>query len=170
VASVLAIRGGSELLRAVSNPLSDAAFFLGLVRLCGGRVDAVIAAALVPGICHFLVMGLQMTCALLVLPGGIQINPDVAIGAGVTWALVIAVAVAVRVSAGRAVPLPGVHYIREWLEHFPLRELRLPFRRLRRAAAFDVMIQAWRRALSAWIPWDALSGRIRSYFSFIVPT
>ena len=36
-ASVIAVRGGSELLRTVSNPLSDAAFFLGLVRLAGGH-------------------------------------------------------------------------------------------------------------------------------------
>ena len=92
IASVLAIRGGSELLRAVSNPLSDAAFFLGLVQLCGGRVDGVIAAALVPAICHFLMMGLQMTLALLVLPGGLAGNRDVAIGAGVMWAIVIGVA------------------------------------------------------------------------------
>src|SRR5262245_36874248 len=43
-ASVIAVRGGSELLRTVSNPLSDAAFFLGLVRLVGGRFEAVIAS------------------------------------------------------------------------------------------------------------------------------
>jgi hypothetical protein len=172
IASVLAIRGGSELLRAVSNPLSDAAFFLGLVRLCGGRVDAVIAAALVPGICHFLVMGLQMTLALGVLPGGLAANRDVAIGAGVTWAVVIAVAVAVRISAGRAVPLPGVAYIREWLERFPLRELRPFFVGFVVLTAFDVMIQGLAsRAFGVPIPWEALAGRIPLvYFSFIVPT
>ncbi|MFB3118545.1 MAG: hypothetical protein ACE1ZP_07240, partial [Myxococcota bacterium] len=52
--SIIAIRGGSELLRAVSNPLSDGAFFLGLGQLTGGRLEAVLAAALVPTICHFL--------------------------------------------------------------------------------------------------------------------
>ena len=50
ITSVLAIRGGSELARAVSNPLSDAAYMLGLAQLCGGRFDAVIAATLVPGL------------------------------------------------------------------------------------------------------------------------
>ena len=126
ITSVLAIRGGSELLRAVSNPLSDAAFFLGLVQLCGGRVDGVVAAALVPAICHFLMMGMQMTIALFLLPGGIAENRDVAIGAGVTWLTVIGVALAVRISATRAVPLPGVRWVRDWLERFSLRELR-PF-------------------------------------------
>jgi hypothetical protein len=56
IASVLAIRGGSELARAVSNPLADAAYAVGLMQLCGGRIDAVIASALIPGICHFFVM------------------------------------------------------------------------------------------------------------------
>src|SRR5215475_7698597 len=44
IASVLAIRGGSELARAVSNPLADAAYAIGLMQLCGGRLDAVIAS------------------------------------------------------------------------------------------------------------------------------
>ena len=52
---VLAIRGGSELARAVSNPLSDAAYMLGLAQLCGGRFDAVIASTLIPALCHFFV-------------------------------------------------------------------------------------------------------------------
>src|SRR5262249_51778141 len=64
IASVLAIRGGSELARAVSNPLADAAYALGLMQLCGGRLDAVIASALIPGICHYFVMLVQMTIAL----------------------------------------------------------------------------------------------------------
>jgi hypothetical protein len=172
IASVLAIRGGSELLRAVSNPLSDAAFFLGLVQLCGGRVDGVIAVALVPAICHFLVMGLQMTLALLVLPGGIVENRDVAIGAGVMWAFVAGVAVAVRVSASRAVPLPGVRYIREWLERFPLRALCPFFLAFIVLTAFDVLIQGLAsRAFGVPIAWEALAGRIPLvYLSFLVPT
>jgi hypothetical protein len=172
IGSVLAIRGGSELLRAVSNPLSDAAFFLGLVQLCGGRVDGVIAAALVPAICHFLVMGLQMTLSLFVLPGGLVGNRDVAIGAAVMWAIVLGVAVAVRVSAGRAVPLPGVPYIRAWLERFSLRELRPFFGAFLALTVFDVLIQGFAsRAFGVPIAWDALTGRIPLvYLSFLVPT
>jgi len=172
IGSVLAIRGGSELLRAVSNPLSDAAFFLGLVQLCGGRVDGVIAAALVPAICHFLMMGLQMTLSLLVLPGGIAGNPDVAIGAGVMWAIVIGVALAVRISATRAVPLPGVRYVRDWLERFSLRELRPFFLSFIALTAFDVLIQGFAsRAFGVPISWAALTGRIPLvYTSFLIPT
>jgi len=170
--SVLAIRGGSELLRAVSNPLSDAAFFLGLVQLCGGRVDGVIAVALVPAICHFIVMGLQMTLALLFLPGGLEHNRDVAIGALVMWLIVIAVAVAVRISASRAVPLPGVRYLREWIERFPWRALTPFFLAFVALTAFDVVIQwAASRAFGIAIPWEALAGRIPLvYLSFLIPT
>jgi hypothetical protein len=172
ITSVLAIRGGSELLRAVSNPLSDAAFFLGLVQLCGGKVEGVIAAALVPAICHFLMMGLQMTLALLILDGGIAGNADVAIGAGVMWAIVLAIAVAVRISKSRAVPLPGVRYVREWLERFPFRELRPFFLGFIALTVFDVLIQGFAsRAFGVPIAWDALAGRIPLvYFSFLIPT
>jgi hypothetical protein len=172
ITSVLAIRGGSELLRAVSNPLSDAAFFLGLVQLCGGKVEGVIAAALVPAICHFLMMGLQMTLALFVLEGGIAGNPDVAIGAGVMWAIVFGVALAVRLSNTRAVSLPGVRYAREWLERFPFRELRPFFLGFIALTIFDVLIQGFAsRAFGVPIAWDALAGRIPLvYFSFLIPT
>jgi hypothetical protein len=172
ITSVLAIRGGSELLRAVSNPLSDAAFFLGLVQLCGGRMDGVIAVALVPAICHFLVMGLQMTFALFVLPGGLVENRDVAIGAAMTWLIVLAVAAAVRVSASRAVPLPGVRYIRDWLERFPLRALWPFFVAFVALTIFDVLIQgAASRAFGVPITWEALAGRIPLvYLSFLIPT
>lgn len=68
--SVVAVRGGSELLRTVSNPLSDAAFFLGLVRLAGGRFEAVLAAAMVPAVTHFVVMAVQMTVMLPFLGEG----------------------------------------------------------------------------------------------------
>jgi hypothetical protein len=172
ITSVLAIRGGSELLRAVSNPLSDAAFFLGLVQLCGGKMEGVVAAALVPAICHFLMMGLQMTLALLFLEGGIAGNPDVAIGAAVMWAIVIAVALAVRFSAMRAVPLPGVKWVREWLQRFSFRELRPFFFSFIGLTIFDVMIQGFAsRAFGVPISWEALAGRIPLvYVSFLIPT
>jgi hypothetical protein len=172
ITSVLAIRGGSELLRAVSNPLSDAAFFLGLVQLCGGKVEGVVAAALVPAICHFLMMGLQMTLALLWLDGGIAGNPDVATGAGVTWAIVIGIALAVRFSASRPVPLPGVKYVRDWLQRFSFRELRPFFLSFIGLTIFDVLIQGYAsRAFGVPISWEALAGRIPLvYVSFLIPT
>jgi len=49
IRSVVAVRGGSELLRTISNPLSDAAFFVGLGQLAGKRFDAVLGSALTSG-------------------------------------------------------------------------------------------------------------------------
>src|SRR5262249_10101547 len=80
VSSVIAVRGGSELLRTISTPLSDAAFFLGLVRLAGGRFEAVVAAALVPAATHAIVTALQMTVMLPFLGGGPARNRDVVAG------------------------------------------------------------------------------------------
>ena len=126
VRSVVAIRGGSELLRAISNPLSDAAFFLGLGRLTGGKLEAVLAAALVPGICHLLVLTLQVTVAMPFLEGGFAANRDVFITAGITWTIVLVVAIGVRVSATHPTRVPGAQRVRDWLDRFPIREIR-PF-------------------------------------------
>jgi hypothetical protein len=113
-----------------------------------------------------------MTLALLILPGGITGNPDVAVGAGVTWLMVIGVVVAVRISTMRAVPLPGVRYVRDWLERFSLRELRPFFLSFIALTAFDVIIQGFAsRAFGVPISWEALIGRIPLvYFSFLIPT
>jgi hypothetical protein len=170
--SVFAIRGGSELLRAVSNPLSDAAFFLGLGQLTGGRYEGVVAAALVPGVCHFFIMMLQMTVALPFLPGSLAENRDVAIGAAVMWAVVLGAAVAVRLSASGRVRLPGASFVRDWIERFPMRELRPFFWGFLALSVFDVVIQGLAsRAFGIDIGWAALAGRIPLvYLSFVVPT
>jgi hypothetical protein len=117
-------------------------------------------------------MGMQMTLALFLLPGGIAENRDVAIGAGVTWAAVIGVGLAVRISAIRAVPLPGVRYVRDWLERFSLRELRPFLLAFIALTAFDVLIQGFAsRAFGVPISWAALTGRIPLvYTSFLIPT
>jgi len=170
--SVFAIRGGSELLRAVSNPLSDAAFFLGLGQLTGGRYEGVVAAALVPGVCHFFVMVLQMTLALPFLPGGMAENRDVLIGAATMWAMILASVVAVRLSASGRLRLPGATFIRDWVERFPLRELRPFFWGFLALAVFDVVIQ-WlaSRAFGIELGWAALTARLPLvYLSFLIPT
>ncbi|MBW2691705.1 MAG: hypothetical protein JRE57_03600, partial [Deltaproteobacteria bacterium] len=141
VHSIIAIRGGSELLRAVSNPLSDGAFFLGLRELTGGRLEAVLAAALVPAICHFLVLALQVTVALPFLPGNFDSNRDVFVAAGFTWLVVLALAVGVRISATGSTRIPGAKRVRNWLERFPLREIRPFFFGFLAFTIFDVVIQ-----------------------------
>jgi hypothetical protein len=170
--SVFAIRGGSELLRAVSNPLSDAAFFLGLGQLTGGRYEGVVAAALVPGVCHFFVMVLQMTLALPFLPGSLAENKDVVIGAATMWAMIVAMFVGVRLSASGRIRLPGAAFVREWIERFPARELLPFFWGFLALSVFDVVIQ-WlaSRAFGIDLGWAALTARLPLvYLSFLVPT
>jgi hypothetical protein len=170
--SVIAVRGGSELLRAVSNPLSDAAFFLGIIQLTGGRIDAVLAAALVPAVCHFVVMLLQMTLAFPFLPGDLADNRDVLVAIGIMWTIFLTVGVGVRLSASRELRWRGARRIREWLERFPLRELRPFFLGFAALAAFDVVIQYLAsRAFGVHIDWIVLAARIPLvYFAFAIPT
>jgi hypothetical protein len=172
VRAVVAVRGGSELLRTVSNPLSDAAFFLGLGELAGRRVDAVLASALVPAICHFLVMLTMMTIALPLLPGGIGANRDVAITAGCLWVFWIAIGVGVRLSRTHGVRFPGSTALRTWVERFPLRELRPFLLGFTALVLFDVTIQKLASgAFGVDIPWIDLAARIPIlYLALVVPT
>ncbi len=172
VRSLFAVRGGSELLRAVSNPLSDGAFFLGLTQLTGGRIEPVLAAALVPGICHFLVLTTQMTLALPFLSGGIEANRDVLIATGTMWSVVLCVAIAVRLSVSGSLRFRGAARVRAWLERFPLRTLRPFFLAFAALTLFDVLIQGLAsRAFGVTIEWTALVARIPLlYLAMVVPT
>jgi hypothetical protein len=172
VRAVFAVRGGSELVRTISNPASDAAFFLGLARLSGGRLDAVISTALVPAICHFLVMLTLMTVALPFVEGGPAANRGTWLTAGLLWVIVAVFALAVRMSARRRVRLPGVVAVRAWLERFPLRELRPFLLGFLALTLFDVLIQGLAsRAFGVQIDWIALAARIPMlYLALSVPT
>jgi hypothetical protein len=70
------------------------------------------------------------------------------------------------------VPLPGVRYVRDWLERFSLRQLRPFFLSFVALTAFDVLIQGFAsRAFGVPISWAALTGRIPLvYTSFLIPT
>jgi hypothetical protein len=172
VRSVVAVRGGSELLRTVSNPLSDAAFFLGLGELAGRRMDAVLASALVPTLCHFFVMLCMMTLALPWLPGGIAANRDVAVTTAGLWALWIAIGFGVRLSATRGWRVPGAAALRTWIERFPLAGLRPFLLGFIALMLFDVTIQQLASAaFGVRIPWLELAARIPIlYMALIVPT
>jgi hypothetical protein len=172
VRSVFAIRGGSELARAISSPLSDAAFFLGLVQLSGGRMEAVVAAALVPVICHFVVMLMQMTLAIPFLSGGISENPGVASTVAVLWLVFAACWIAVRLFRAGRISTPGAARITAWLERFPPREFAVFMWGFAALAIFDVHIQ-WlaSRAFGVEIDWMALAARIPLvYLLFTIPT
>lgn len=170
--SVFAVRGGSELIRTVSNPASDAAFFLGLAQLAGGRLDAVVSAALVPAFVHFLVMLAVMTLALPFVAGGLADNRGTWTTAGVLWALVAAIAMAVRLAGARRIRIPGVSGLRSWLERFSLRDLRPFLIGFLGLTLFDVMIQGLAsRAFGIPIAWTALAARIPVlYLALSIPT
>jgi hypothetical protein len=167
--AVFAVRGGSELLRTVSNPLSDAAFFLGLVRLSGGRFEAVLAAAMVPAVTHFVVMVVQMTVMLPFLDGG---SRDVLIGVAVAWAILVGGAAAVALSTRGMIRWRGALAVQEWLERFPLRALGPFWVGFTALAVFDIAIQGLAsRAFGVPIGWVELAARVPIvYFSFLVPT
>src|SRR3990172_1318971 len=163
------IRGGRELLRTVSNPLSDAAFFLGLVRLVGGRFEAVLAAAIVPAVTHFVVMVVQMTVMLPFLEG---VSHDVLAGAALAWAILLGGALAAGLSARGVLRWRGAAAVRAWLERFPLRELWPFWIGFTGLAIFDVLIPGLAsRAFGVKIGWVELAARLPLvYFSFLVPT
>ena len=170
--SVVAVRGGSELLRTVSNPLSDAAFFLGLVRLAGGRFEAVLASALVPVVTHAIVMAAQMTLALPLLEGGLAGNRDVVVGVGLVWVAVAAAAITAALSTRGLLRWRGAVALRAWLERFPLRSLWPFWLGFTALAGFDIAIQ-WlaAHAFGVPIPWTALAARLPIvYTTFLLPT
>jgi len=172
IRSVFAVRGGSELIRTVSNPASDAAFFVGLAQLTGGRLDAVISAALGPALVHFLVMLLVMTVALPFVDGGFAANRGTWGTAGTLWGLFVGLAIAVRLSASRRLPIPGLDGLRDWLGRFSLRELRPFFLGFLGLTLFDIGIQGLAsRAFGIEIGWIALAARIPMlYLALSIPT
>ena len=170
VSSVFAIRGGAELFRTVSNPLADGVTLVGLGQLAGGRLDAVLAAAFVPAVCHMFVMLCQVTLAIPLLEGGVVANRDVAWTASIMWILMAAGAMAVRVSRTRRVP--ALDSLRNFSDRFPLRAV-LPFLlAFACVTAFDVLIQGLAtRAFGAPIAWTDLMARIPLlYLALVIPS
>ncbi len=156
---VLSVRAGSELFRAISNPLADAAFLVGVSRLTGGRLDAVVTVALVPFVTHLIVLLIQLSVALPFMPGGPERNELVISAAALGWLGIALVALSLRFApAGR---LPGVARALRWLERIPMRQLAPFIGWFLVLAIFDVAIQGVAtRAFGTPIPWIVLAGRI----------
>jgi hypothetical protein len=159
VRKVLAVKGGSEIVRTVNNSLADAVFFYGVSQLVAGRLAAVVAVAGVPFGTHFAVLLLQATASLLLLDGGPGANREV-IGVVVFgWSIVLAIAVASRLGLWqRLIERIG---LARWWSRVTFREL-LPFLAMFVGfAAFDVLIQGLAaRAFGIVIPWAELMARI----------
>jgi hypothetical protein len=170
VREIVSLRGGTELFRAVSNPLADAAFFVGLAQLTRGRFDAVLAAALIPAVCHFLTLLAQITLALPFLEGGPAANADVTLTAGIAALAVLIAGLALRLSD--RVRFPGSERLKRFRERVPLRKLAPFFVWFVVLAAFDVVIQGFgARAFGIEISWPALMGRIPIlYLGLTIPS
>jgi len=167
---VLSIRAGSELFRAINNPLADAAFLVGVARLSGGKLEAVVAAGLIPFASHLLVLLTQASLMLPWLPGGIAANRDVFLTAVIGWSLVAAVSLLLRGRALRKNEM-GERAV-QWLDGVRARDF-LPFLACFAAlGAFDVTIQGLAsRAFGVPIPWSALIARIPMlYLALSVPS
>ena len=170
VRSLLALRGGSELLRSISNPLADGAFLLGLIHMTGGRPGRVILAASVPGIVHAMVLIVQITLALALLPGGPAEHLEVALTAAFGWCLILGGAVAVRrarhSARGRLARLRAV------LEQIDFRAFAPMLGWFVVLAFLDVAVQ-WvaTHAFRAPIPFLELAARIPIlYIAFLIPS
>ena len=172
VFSVFAIRGGSELARAVSNPLSDAAYFIGLVQLCGGRYDAVVAAALVPVVSHMFVMLIQVTIALPFQDGGVMAVPGVFFTAVAMWVVVAVTAVLIWAARRGRVTSKRLEPINAWLDRFPPRAIAPFIWGFGLLALFDVHIQYLAsHAFGVAIDWTAMAARLPIiYLTFLIPT
>jgi len=85
VGQIMAVKGAAELIRSINNSLSDAAFFFGTWQLTGQALPVVVAVVFIPFIAHFVVLVVQATIALPLLPGGPTGNPDVTLVVIVSW-------------------------------------------------------------------------------------
>lgn len=164
--SVLSLRGGSELVRAVNHGFGDAAYFLGLMRLLPGRVAVVVAAAIIPFVCHTLVMLGQLTLALPFLDGGYARNRDVYVFAAFGWAATAIALLLVRFG-------PRIGYWRasslaQRIERFELARMRPILGWFVVLAAMDVVFQRVTAAsFGAVIPWWEMVARIPILYAAI---
>ncbi len=96
---VLAVKGGAELLRALNNSISDAAFFLGVWRLVRAPLQSVVAVTTLPFVAHFLVLLFQASLALAFVPRDRVQFSGLASAVVFGWSIVAAYALARRVGA-----------------------------------------------------------------------
>jgi hypothetical protein len=143
----------------VSNPLADAGFFVGVAQLVRGRLAAVAAVAIVPWLCHSLVLLVQLTAAWPLLEGNPSDNRDVAIAALVGWSVFGGIAVGARLGLGPRITrrFPNA----AGLVRLRPRELAPFLAGFAALGALDVLIQGLAtRAFGVEIGWLALCARI----------
>jgi hypothetical protein len=168
--SLLSLRGASELLRSISNPLADGAFLVGLVRLTGVSTGRVILAASVPGIVHSIVMIFQVTLALFLLEGGLRENSGVALAAAIGWSIIIGTAVSLRLA--RRSTARWLARVRMWIEEMNFRSFAPMLAWFVVLAFLDIVVQ-WiaTRAFGTPIDFLDLVAKIPIlYTAFLIPS
>ncbi|MCA9502688.1 MAG: hypothetical protein KC616_06375 [Myxococcales bacterium] len=167
---IIAVKGGAELARAVNNSISDAAFFLGIWQLCRAPLQSVVAVTTLPFVAHFLVLLMQGTVALAIVPrANVQFSLISSV-VGFGWLLVASFVIARRLGAvDRLYSLLRL----DWLEgRVNLPDL-LPYLWIFAGfAAADVLIQGLAsRAFGNVIDWTALFAGIPVvYFTMLLPS
>lgn len=167
---ILAVKGGAELVRAVNNSVSDAAFFLGVWQLCRAPLQAVVAVTTLPIAMHFVVLLLQASVAFLLAPRDLINFGMIATAVAFGWTVVAVFLVARRLGV--------VDRLYRWLAldalqgrvHLP--ELVPYFWAFAAFAAIDVVIQGFAsRAFGNEIDWLAmLAGVPVVYLSMFIPS
>lgn len=168
---IMAVKGAAELVRTVNNSLADASFLLGVAQLIqSATVARVVAIASIPFITHFAVLLLQATFALPFLDGGLGDNRDVSTLVAISWLLVIAATIAVRMGYLRiALERLGIG---GWIDSVKPREL-LPYVGwFALFGVYDVAIQGLAaRSFGLQIDWIALVARIPvMYVALLIPS
>jgi hypothetical protein len=156
---LISVRGGAELLRTVNNPVADAGFLYGILRLTRGRGAAVVAVATIPLATHFFILLLQATLSLAFLRGGPAENGDILVAVSISWTALACAFVATR--TGLWERKIASTRLGAWTKNISFRTM-MPFVGwFALLAAFDVMIQGLAsRAFGITIDWWALAGRI----------
>jgi hypothetical protein len=167
---IIAVKGGAELARALNNSISDAAFFLGVWQLCRAPLQSVVAVTTLPFAAHFLVLLLQGTLALALVPRDL-VQSSLITGIVIFGWLILATFVIAR-QLGVVDRLYRLFRI-EWLsDRVSFRDL-VPYIGVFACfAAADVLIQGMAsRAFGNDIDWIALTAGIPVlYFMMMLPS
>jgi len=167
---IIAVKGGAELARAINNSVSDAAFFLGIWRLCRVPLQSVVAITTLPFVAHFLVLLLQGSMAIAFVPRG-QVQFLAMAGAvSFGWALVGSFMIARRLGAvDRLYTILRLDALKDRVE---LRDLVPYFWVFATFAAADIAIQGMAtRAFGNPIDWIALMAGIPVlYLMMLLPS
>lgn len=167
---VLAIRGGAELLRALSGSVADAAIVVGLMQLTRTSLASIVAASTFPYFGHIAVLLLQATVSIPLLDGGLSANRDVAIAVGAGWLIALGILLFVRLAP--SMPRLARSSAGIWIGRLRPRALLPYFTWFLVLAVIDIGFQ-WlaTHAFGIPIPWPVLAARIPIlYIAISIPS